>query len=248
VAVVGGGNSAVDVGRTALRLGAREVTILYRRDRGDMPADAHEITEAIAEGVRLQTLVMVGSIVRAGDGLDVTCLRARPGAFDDSGRRRSIPIEGSAFTARYDTVVAAVGQHPRVPAAWGLEAGPGEQIVVAPGGLRTAVEGVFAGGDAVTGPSTVVAAIAHGRAVASEIDRYLGGDGCIDESFAPPDRPVELEPLAVATGELPRTRMPAADARTRIRSFDEVELGYSREEAKLEANRCLRCDLGEVRV
>jgi NADH-quinone oxidoreductase subunit F len=198
--------------------------------------------------VRLQTLVVPDSIVRAGDGLDVSCLRARPGESDDSGRRRPVLIEGSAFTERYDTVVAAVGQHPRVPAAWRLETGPGERIVVAPGGLGTTVEGVFAGGDAVTGPATVVAAIAHGRAAASEIDRYLGGSGCIDEDFAPPDRREEIDATTVATGEQPRTRMPVGDPRTRVRSFEEVELGYSREDAMLEASRCLRCDLREVRA
>jgi len=247
VAVVGGGNSAVDAARTALRLGGREVTILYRRDRESMPADEHEIAEALAEGVRLETLVVPTSVVRTAGGLDVTCLRLRLGEIDASGRRRPEPIEGSAFTVRYDMVLSAVGQHPHVPAEWGLDVGAAERIVVTPGSLRTSLDGVFAGGDAVTGPASVITAIAHGRAAAQAIDRYLGGSGDIDEQLAPAATADELAPVAVETGERFRTRIPSADARARIRSFTEVELGYSREEAMEEASRCLRCDLLQAR-
>jgi NADH-quinone oxidoreductase subunit F len=248
VAVVGGGNSAIDAARTALRLGAGEVTILYRRDRNEMPADEHEIAEAVAEGVGLQTLVVPQAVVRAGDAFDVTCLRVRLGEVDASGRRRPVPIEGSAFTARYDTVLSAVGQHPHVPPGWGLEVGSGERIVVEPGSLRTSVEGVFAGGDAVTGPASVIAAIAQGRTAAIAIDRFLGGDGDIDEHFTLVEDPAELPPLEAEAGERFRTAIPAADARTRIRSFEPVELGYARRDAMEEASRCLRCDLLQPKV
>jgi NADH-quinone oxidoreductase subunit F len=248
VAVVGGGNSAVDAARTALRLGGREVTIVYRRDRDEMPADENEIAEALAEGVRLETLVAPVSVTRAADGLDLTCQRVRLGAIDASGRRRPEPIEGSTFTTRYDTVLSAVGQHPHVPPEWGLEVGPGERIVVRPDGARTSLDGVFAGGDAVTGPASVIMAIAQGRAAAQAIDRYLGGSGEIDEQLAPPERAGELPPLQAETGERLRTRIPSTDARTRIRSFSEVELGYTPEDAMEEASRCLRCDLLEAKA
>ncbi|MFH0751371.1 MAG: NADH-ubiquinone oxidoreductase-F iron-sulfur binding region domain-containing protein, partial [Chloroflexota bacterium] len=247
VAVVGGGNSAIDAARTALRLGAGEVTILYRRDRDEMPADDHEIAEALAEGVGLETLVLPVAVERAGAGLDVTCLRVRLGAIDESGRRRPEPIEGSEFTAHYDTVLSAVGQHPAVPADWGLEVGSGERITVAPGSLRTSVEGVFAGGDAVLGPASVIAAIAHGRAAAQAIDRFLGGSGEIDEHLAPAEILSELPPLPVESGERFRPEMPSSDMLARVRSFSEVELGYSRQDAIEEASRCLRCDLQGAR-
>jgi NADH-quinone oxidoreductase subunit F len=248
VAVVGGGNSAIDAARTALRSGATGVTIIYRRDREDMPADDHEIADALAEGVRLETLVLPVTVERDAAGLKVTCVRVRLGAIDESGRRRPEPIDDSAFSTRYDTVLSAVGQHPAVPADWGLELGSGERITVAPGSLRTSVEGVFAGGDAVLGPASVIEAMAHGRAAAREIDRYLGGSGSIDEQFAPAEVLSELPPLPVETGERFRPAMPNLDALARIRSFTEVELGYSRQDAIEEASRCLRCDLRESRV
>jgi len=246
VAVVGGGNTAIDAARTALRMGADEVTILYRRDRDAMPADEHEITQALLEGVRLETLVAPVSVRRVDGGLDVTCLRIRLGAIDASGRRRPEPIAGSEHAACYDTVLSAVGQHPAVPPEWGVEVGAGYRIQVLPGSLRTAVEGVFAGGDAVLGPASVIAAMTHGRAAAQEIDRYLGGSGDIDEHLAAPEILSELPPMPVETEDRFRPPMPISDLRTRFRSFSEVELGYSRQDAIEEASRCLRCDLREV--
>jgi NADH-quinone oxidoreductase subunit F len=247
VAVVGGGNSAVDAARTALRIGAEEVTIVYRRDRSEMPADDHEIREALAEGVRLQVLVAPVSVHCADDGLDLTCHRMRLGAIDASGRRRPESIAGSEFTTRYHTVLSAVGQHPHVPPEWGLEAGRGERVVVAPGSHRTSLEGVFAGGDAVTGPASVITAIAEGRAAAQEIDRYLGGSGQIDERLVPPEGPADIPLVQVEAGQRFRTRIPSTDARARVHSFAEVELGYSREDAMAEASRCLHCDLLQTR-
>ncbi len=246
VAVVGGGNTAIDAARTALRIGASEVTILYRRDRESMPADVHEIEQALLEGVRLETLVTPVEVRRADGALDVTCQRVRLGAIDAGGRRRPEPIPGSESTVRYDTVLSAVGQHPAVPPEWGVEVGAGQRIVVAPGSLRTNVEGVFAGGDAVLGPASVIAAIAHGRAAAKAIDRYLGGSGDIEESLAPVEIVADLPPIPEETDDRFRPPMPTRDLATRFGSFSEVELGYSRQEAVEEATRCLRCDLREV--
>ena len=245
VAVIGGGNSAIDAARTALRSGGKEVTILYRRDRDEMPADDHEIADALSEGVKLETLTLPVKVERDADGLEVTCRRMRLGAIDESGRRRPEPIERSEFTARYDTVLSAVGQHPTVPDDWGLEVGSGERIKVEPGSLQTSVADVFAGGDAVLGPASVIEAIAHGRSAAQAIDRYLGGSGDIDEYLAPAEILSELPPLPVETGERFRPEMPSTDVLVRIRSFSEVELGYSRQDAIEEAGRCLRCDLQE---
>jgi NADPH-dependent glutamate synthase beta subunit-like oxidoreductase len=245
VAVVGGGNSAIDAARTALRTGATHVTILYRRGRDEMPADDHEIADALAEGVVLETLTVPVAVQRAGDKLEVTCRRVRLGAADASGRRRPEPIEGSEFADHYDTVLSAVGQHPAVPADWGVEVGKGERIKVAPSTLQTSMKGVFAGGDAVLGPASVVEAIAHGRAAAQEIDLYLGGSGDIEEQLAPAEILSELPPLPEEAGEQFRPEMPTTAVPVRIRSFTEVELGYSRQDAIEEAGRCLRCDLQE---
>ncbi|MCU0506063.1 MAG: FAD-dependent oxidoreductase [Chloroflexi bacterium] len=246
VAVVGGGNTAIDAARTALRIGASEVTILYRRDRDAMPADVHEIEQALLEGVRLETLVAPVEVRRADGSLAVTCQRVRLGAVDAGGRRRPEPVAGTEFTVAYDTVLSAVGQHPAVPPEWGVDVGAGQRIVVAPGSLRTGVDGVFAGGDAVLGPASVIAAIAQGRAAAQAIDRFLGGSGDIDEHLAPVEIVADLPPIAEETEDRFRPPMPVSDLATRFGSFAEVELGYSRRDAIEEASRCLRCDLREV--
>jgi hypothetical protein len=119
----------------------------------------------------------------------------------------------------------------------------GDRVRVGAGSLATSVPGVFAGGDAVTGPATVVDAIAHGRAAAEQIDRYLGGDGQIDEEFVPPDHPERMAPLPVEAHARGRVPLLAIDVRDRVTSFAEVEPGYTREQAIEEAGRCLRCDL-----
>jgi NADH-quinone oxidoreductase subunit F len=124
--------------------------------------------------------------------------------------------------------------------------GAGSRIRVVPGTLRTNVEGVFAGGDAVLGPASVISAMAHGRAAASEIDRYLGGTGDIEESLAPAEIIADLPPMPIETEDRYRPPMPVSDLATRFRSFSEVELGYTARAAVEEASRCLRCDLREV--
>lgn len=264
VAVVGGGNTAIDTARTALRIGAAEVTILYRRDRSGMPADDHEVEQALLEGVRLETQVAPVSVRRAGrrvtasrgaadgtsgqddGGLDLRCQRVRLGALDADGRRRPEPIPGSEFTVRYDTVLSAVGQHPDVPEEWGVATGGRSRIEVLPGSHQTSIPGVFAGGDAVLGPASVIYAIAHGRAAAQEIDRYLGGSGDIEERLAPAEPVIGLSSMPPERGSRGRLPIPVRELDTRLRSFDEVELGYTPEEAVEEASRCLRCDLRET--
>ncbi|MDI7278242.1 MAG: FAD-dependent oxidoreductase, partial [Anaerolineae bacterium] len=179
VAVIGGGNAAVDAARTALRLGARQVTILYRRTRAEMPALREEIEAALAEGVAIEELAapvaLVGEdeVVRA-----VECQRMSPGPFDSSGRRRPVPDEGARFLLPADLVIPAIGQQAEAAALFadlGIETGADGMVSTDEEG-RTSVPGVYAGGDAVTGPATVIEAIAAGRRAAMAIDHFLGGD------------------------------------------------------------------------
>ena len=246
VAVVGGGNTAIDAARTALRLGAREVTILYRRSREEMPADRAEIEDALAEGVKLETLTIPKMVKKTPAHLTVTCLRMRLSETDETGRRRPVPVEGSEFERRFDAVLSAIGQFPAIPKEFGIEADPKSRLVsVHPESLATSVEGVFAGGDVVSGPASVIEAIAHGRRAAEAIDRHLGGDGDTSEILAPPEDVKSLPPLRPETGARRRIEVPVVAPLDVIRGFGAVELGFSREAAIEEASRCLRCDLEE---
>jgi len=250
VAVIGGGNVALDTARSALRLGAGEANIYYRRSWEEMPVTEVEYDQAIAEGVQVDFLVSPTRIV--SENWEVTglqCIRMSLGEPDESGRRRPIPITGSEFFVPVDTVIAAVGQAPDLsflPADSALERTRWETLVVDSNTLSTNVNGVFAGGDFVTGPAMVIDAIAAGRRAAIAIDKYLKGDASRVEMY-------DLK--AKVVGELasqeieeswevqPRLAVPTLSVQERKASFAEVELSFSEERAGQEAKRCLRCDL-----
>jgi len=242
VAVIGGGNVAIDGARTALRLGAKEVTIIYRRTRAEMPASPEEVEEALAEGVQIYFLVAPLKIISQNGSVEMECTRMELGAMDASGRRRPEPIKGSEFALDFDTIIAAIGQRPDIPDQFNLALGRGNVVEVDPDTLTTSREGVFAGGDAVSGPASVIEAIAAGRQAAISIDKYLGGSGDIDEVLAPPEG--EVAALDEAE-EKRRPQMPTLPVKKRLGDFSQVELGYSDEMAMEEAMRCLRCDLEE---
>jgi NADH-quinone oxidoreductase subunit F len=242
VAVIGGGNAAIDSARTALRLGAKEVTIIYRRTRTEMPASAEEIDGAIAEGVKINFLATPSGIISQNGKAGLECIRMRLGAVDASGRPRPEPIEGSEFVMSFDTIIAAIGQRPEVPGRFKLSLGGGNTIPVDPDTLATSREGVFAGGDGVRGPASLIEAIADGRQAAISIDKYLGGRGEIDELLAPPEGVVA--PLEEAAEER-RIEVPILPVAERLKGFSQVELELSEEMAIREAKRCLRCDLEE---
>jgi len=242
VGVIGGGNAAIDSARTALRLGAKEVAIVYRRTQAEMPANLEEVEEALAEGVQICFLAAPSRIISGDNRLELECIRMELGAMDASGRRRPEPIKGSEFTMNFDTIIAAIGQQAEVPYQFGLPIGRGNVIEVDPDTLATNREGVFAGGDVVSGPASVIEAIAAGRQGAISIDKCLGGAGVIDEVLVPPEEVVT--PLGEAE-EKRRVKMPALPLEERIGGFSQVELGYSDEMAIEEAERCLRCDLEE---
>jgi NADPH-dependent glutamate synthase beta subunit-like oxidoreductase len=242
VAVIGGGNAAIDAARTALRLGAKEVTILYRRTRAEMPATPEEVEEALAEGVEINFLTVPSRIISQNGRVELESIRMKLGEMDISGRRRPEPVKGSEFAMSFDTVIAAIGQRPEIPPKFGLHLSRGNTIQVDPDTLATTREGVFAGGDVVTGPASVIEAIAAGRQTAISIDKYLGGQGNIDETLALPEG--EIASLEEAE-EKWRPQMPILSVEHRINDFNQVELGYSEEMAVEEAERCLRCDLEE---
>jgi len=175
VAVIGGGNVAVDASRAALRLGAEEVNILYRRSREEMPVNPWEVKKAENEGVKIRFLVAPRKILgKNGRATSIECVRIKLGELDVSGRRRPVPIEGSEFVTEFDTIILAIGEVPDLSLLpKEIETTGGETIAADPFTLQTSLPGVFAGGDVVLGPATVIEAIAAGKRAAASMDRYL---------------------------------------------------------------------------
>ncbi|OPY91292.1 MAG: NADP-reducing hydrogenase subunit HndC [Syntrophaceae bacterium PtaU1.Bin231] len=247
VAVVGGGNSAIDAARVAARLGA-EVTILYRRLRQDMPAAEEEISAAEHEGIRIEYLVAPLRITgKDGKANAITCQRMKLGDFDSSGRKRPVPIKDSEFTLDVDAVISAIGQVPDlsfVPEKSGVSINKWSCFDLQ--GLsksRTTQDKVYAGGDAVTGPDTVIRAIAAGHQAAEDIDGAIRQANGEPAYVAPPEEQIEI-PFIIdeESEERPQAAMPELEISRRMKNFLEVELGYTKEEAIREAVRCLRCD------
>lgn len=248
VAVIGGGNSAIDAARVARRLGA-DVTILYRRFRQDMPAAEEEIEAAEHEGIKIEYMVAPLKIIgENGKVTGITCQRMKTGDFDNSGRRRPVPVEGSEFTLHVDAIVAAIGQTSDmsfVPESSGVSVNKWDNFDVAEGTKsQTTNERFFAGGDAVTGPWTVVGAIAAGHKAADEIDNAIRTRNGEPPYEAPPEEKIDI-PFEIDedSEECPQAKMPELDSIMRRANFDEVELGYTAEAAREEARRCLRCDV-----
>jgi len=244
VGVIGGGNVAIDASRTALRLGAKEVTILYRRTRAEMPASHEEIEEAIREGVNIVYLATPVTASRVNGRLNVESIRMQLGRVDQSGRRRPEPMEGSEFTEEYDTMIKAIGQESVTPDGFGVDVGRGGRIQVDDDTLAASREGIFAGGDVVTGPASVIEAIADGRQAAIAIDKYLGGEGDIDEVLAPVEEVPKYEAPEIE-GEQYRPEVNTMPLEKRLSCFDLVELGFDEDKGIEETTRCLRCDLEE---
>ncbi len=245
VGVVGGGNVAIDAARTALRLGASEVKLLYRRSREQMPADPAEVEQALEEGVELCFLLAPTRIDRANKRLQVTCVRFELGPRDASGRPRPVPIEGSEFTLKLDTLISAIGQAPQVPDDFGVRIGRGSTIHVDPVTLLTNRPGVFAGGDAVTGPATVTQALAAGRLAAWRIDEYLQHRYPLPHEVSKEPVSQDLLPKTVeAIRRAHRVEPPHVAPEARVSNFSPIELIYDWETAVDEARRCLRCGMG----
>ncbi|HOV68787.1 MAG TPA: FAD-dependent oxidoreductase, partial [Clostridia bacterium] len=243
VAVIGGGNTAIDSARTAVRLGAEKVIILYRRTIDAMPALKTEIREALYEGVEIMELVSPVKFIAGKDGKleSILCRRMALSNFDKTGRRRTEPIEGSEFLVHVDTCIPAVSQYSDLPFI------KKEEVSITPWGTfvidtetqMTTMEGVFAGGDVVRGPDTVIWAIADGKKAASSIDKYLGGTGKLNKGM-PIDIPDVYDEDEVVT--LKRFPMEMLSVEERKDTFDEVIVGYHKLNAIAESMRCLHCE------
>jgi len=246
VVVIGGGNVAMDAARTVVRMGADEVTILYRREREDMPAYKEEIEEALEEGIRIVYLAAPTRII--GDDGKVSAVvyqQMALGQFDRSGRRRPMAIDGSDIRIDADTVIAAIGQAADLSflGAFGDRIVDNAVIKVDPDSQSTGVEKIFAGGDVVTGPWDIVNAVAAGHRAADAIDCFIRGktgEQPWKEDMARFELPVEIQEEIT---ERPRVSMPMVTPQERKGSFQEVVLGYTERMAMEEARRCLRCDL-----
>lgn len=241
VAVIGGGNTAIDAARTAVRLGAKEVTILYRRQLEDMPADWREIHDAVEEGIKIIDLVAPVRFLGKERVNEIECVRMELGQFDASGRRKPKAIAGSEFTIEVDMVIPAVSQSSDLPfinkdevevTQWGT-------FVTDKDSLMTKMKGVFAGGDVARGSDVAITAIADGKKAAKSIDIYLGGKGELNtgEEIEIP-KPMDEKEIV----EHERFTMKYLDPESRKRNFNEVAVGFHKLNAIAEAMRCLRCD------
>jgi len=254
VAVIGGGNVAIDAARTALRLGAKDVAIVYRRSREEMPAHQWEVEEAENEGVKFHFLTLPMKVLsNNGTVTDMECLRMRLGERDESGRRRPIPIEGSEFTLEVDTVIPAISQSPDLSFLINsgddrLETTKQSTFVVDQETLATTRDGVFAGGDCVSGPTMVVEAIASGEQAARSIHSYLR-DGKVEELHPREKARLEVQLMEKPTQvrleggleQKPRQVTSVLPLERRHNNFDEIELCFTEEMAVAEAKRCLQC-------
>ena len=245
VGVIGGGNSAVDAARVALRQkNVDSVTLLYRRTRSEMPAFEEEIEAALEEGVSLETLISPVAVQSKDCCIaGVTCIRNELGDVDASGRRKPEAIPGSEFALPFDTLIIAIGERPQSGclAAMGLEVEKDGRLRADPSTGSTSRRGVFAGGDLVTGPNTIIDAIAAGKNAAAVIGRYLR-DEPLKEAPVRNLPKLFIEPVAEPTN-MPRSSIPVLPPEKRRKNFHEIERPLSLEGARQEARRCLRCDL-----
>jgi heterodisulfide reductase subunit A2 len=247
VVVVGGGNVAVDAARVALRRGA-DVTVVYRRSARDMPAYREEITEAVDEGVRMVYLTApVRVMTKQGRVSGLECIRTELGPADRTGRGRPVPVMGSEFVLPADTIIPAIGQ--RVDTSWSRDLAelvwtPRELTAVKAESMQTSIPHVFAAGDMVTGPATVIEAVASGRKAADAVIRFLQGESPAQDNRASPESGESTKDWA----PLPRHPTPHGrpmarhlDVSRRVTSFEEVTAVMTPEEALAEALRCLNC-------
>ncbi|MCK4767402.1 MAG: FAD-dependent oxidoreductase, partial [Desulfobacula sp.] len=250
VMIVGGGNVAIDAARCAKRTRDCEISIIYRRTRDEMPAYEEEILGALEENIELLPLTApVRIISRDGRVVGLECIKNELGEMDDSGRRRPVNIPGSEFIIECDTLIPAIGQ--KTDLSWAEESMPGLEITkynrikTHPGTLQTSLDNVFAGGDMVTGPATVIEAIAQGRKAAIGIDNFINQiEMDQDDHDTEINQGVNGEDYAdipINTLVEERAIVQCSDPEKRVQSFEEVEATFTEEQAVKEAGRCLNC-------
>ena len=246
VAVIGGGNTAVDAARCAIRLGAKEVEVIYRRTEAEMTAYEEEVGAAMFEGVKLEYLSIPVAVEQKNGALQLTLTRMKLGKPDASGRPSPVPVEGSEYKKEFDNVIAAIGQVPVGTQTLGVGLSSADFVQVDTQTLATDKSGVFAGGDVVTGPASIIDAIAQGRKAAESIDKYLGGSGQIDQPLAPPEQDIMV--VDYQAGDQTRVLMPCISLDERTCSFAAVEAGLSNDMAIREAERCRGCDARQFEI
>jgi NADH-quinone oxidoreductase subunit F len=247
--MVGGGHSAIDGARTCIRLGVPEVNLVYRRSREEMPAGEEEIRIAEEEGVKIHYLTIPRAVKgRDGRVTHLECMRAELGKEDESGRRRPLPVKGTEFDLEAHTIILAVGQSADLgPIVKDQEIGLSLRRTLEVDGrtMQTTMPDVFGGGDCVTGPASVIEAIAAGKKAARAIHRYLRSEP-LEEKIYHAVRRMRVEEVEVTEEEketLKRPDMPLLSLTERKTTFERAELGLTEEMATEEAKRCLRCDL-----
>ncbi len=241
VAVIGGGSTAIDAARSALRLGAQKVYLLYRRTKEEMPADQREIEDAIEEGVILNELIAPVRFVGNGAVTGIECVKMKPGSFGKDGRRIPLVVPDSNFLMEIDMAIPAVSQYSDFPFISKAEVGITDwgTFIVDPDTQMTTKPGVFAGGDVARGSDVVITAIADGKNAAKSIDIYLGGKGKFNLG-----EPIEIPSKGMEDANIvehERLRMRYLDLDQRIGNFSEVPLGFHKLNAIAEAMRCLQC-------
>jgi len=251
VLVVGGGNVAMDCCRSAVRMGAGEVTIVYRRSKNELPADPHEVHDSEIEGVNYKFYTAPKAITaKNGMVTGLECLRMELGSPDESGRRRPVPVEGSEFVIPADIIIQAIGQECDLSVLQGVD---GVQVTrwqtikANPETFQTDVPWIFTGGDVHNGPLTIVDACGNARRAAESMEQYLGNTPVglsIPEKMDNFFKKLGVFQVDEKVGKIPgleRMPMPTIDREERVRSFTEVETGYTLKQAIDEASRCMRC-------
>jgi heterodisulfide reductase subunit A-like polyferredoxin len=245
VFVIGGGNVAMDAARSAIRLGC-DVTVLYRRTEQELPASVWEVEHAKAEGVKFEFLTAPVELLRdEQNSVFLKCEKNCLGQLDASGRRRPEKIPGSEYLIAADTIITAIGQtvETELLDAAGISCFDRKgRIICDAATMRTNGKDIFAGGDAVTGPDSMIGAVAAGNKAAKSIYNYLEGENIPIEPFLLPETPIEEVDFSRLNKQV-RATMPLLDMNKRVSTFDEVELGYTAEQAVKEALRCVDCSI-----
>ena len=245
VLVVGGGHTAIDAARTCIRLGYSDVTISYRRTLDEMPAGREEVEEAEKEGIKMMYLTSPVEFIGDEKIRSVKLVRMELGETDASGRRRPVPVEKSEFELQADTVISAIGYIPDAEALThnGLSINKKGTVIVQDDTGITNIKGVFAAGDVVTGPLSVIEAMANGRKAAEAIHHYFRNEPEKGQDTVEPLRSLDENVVGLIT-KSERQKMPTLPVEERIDNFAEVDLGFTQEEACREAMRCLNCGAG----
>jgi NADPH-dependent glutamate synthase beta subunit-like oxidoreductase len=245
--VIGGGHTAIDAARTSIRLGSKNVTILYRRSLKEMPAGKEEVVEAELEGVKIMYLTAPVEFLGTGKVEKAKCVKMQAADPQASRKSKLIKVEGSEFEIEADTVLLAIGYNPKTDNIKDVKviSGKGGTIVIKDDTGATNLKGVFAGGDVVSGPMSVVQAIASGKRAADSIHRYLRNLPVLEIEEPQTLKPLDEKIVSLIVKAM-RQKMPSLPVQDRIKSFEEVNIGFTEDQALMESQRCLQCGAGAV--